>query len=484
MRARPGHADQDRADPDQADPDQADPDRADPDQADPDQADPDQADPDQADPDQADQDQADPDQADQDQADPDQADPDQAGPGAAVRGAARVTARSSGTVAALAAAAFLISLGAYAADVAVHPGLLNWFDLGVYNHAGLITRHDPAELYRWQLSPGVKFTYTPFAALIFAGCSVLPVLVLHWLMTVISIGALAATGWLTFSALGWRGRGRVTAVLAVAALALWTEPVLRALQLGQIELLLMALVVWDLCQDDRRWWKGAGTGIAAGIKLVPLIFIVYLVVCGRLRQAAMATAALACTVAAGFALLPHPSANWWLTGYFLRPGKVGGVASLVNQSLLALITRAMASVTAGTPAWLAAAALTAVAGLAAAALLHRTGRPVAGWVTCALTGLLVSPVSWDHHWVWIVPVLALLTDFAVRARGAARGGYWLLFVATAAVFGGWPDRWTGPLALVPDGLLGFFTGPHPVHEMYHLRGFQLISWNLFVVAGC
>jgi alpha-1,2-mannosyltransferase len=245
----------------------------------------------------------------------------------------------------------------------------------------------------------------------------------------------------------------------------------------------MALVVWDLCQDDRRWWKGAGTGIAAGIKLVPLIFIVYLVLCGRLRQAAMATAALACTVAAGFALLRRPSANWWLTGYFLRPGKVGGVASLVNQSLLALITRAMASVTAGTPVWLAAAALTAVAGLAAAALLHRSGRPVAGWVTCALTGLLVSPVSWDHHWVWIVPVLALLTDFAVQARGAARGGYWLLFVATAAVFGGWPDRWTGPLALVPDGLLGFFTGPHPAHEMYHLRGFQLISWNLFVVAG-
>ncbi len=400
-----------------------------------------------------------------------------------VRSGAELTTRSGGTVAALAAAAFLISLAAYAADAAVHPGLLNWFDLGVYNQAGLITRHDPAELYRWQLSPGIKFTYTPFAALVFAVCSLLPVVVLDWLMTVISIAALAATGWLTFSALGWRGQGRVTAVLAVTSLALWTEPVLRALQLGQIELLLMALVVWDLCQDDRRWWKGAGTGIAAGIKLVPLIFIVYLVLCGRLRQAAAATAAFACTVAAGFAMLPRPSANWWLTGYFLRPGNVGGVASLVNQSLLALITRAMASVSAGTPVWLGAAAVTAVAGLAAAALLHRAGRPVAGWVTCALTGLLVSPVSWDHHWVWTVPVLVLLTDRAVRARGAARCGYWLLFAATAAVFGGWPDRWTGPLALVPDGLLGFFIGPHPVHEMYHLRGFQLISWNLFVVAG-
>jgi hypothetical protein len=52
-----------------------------------------------------------------------------------------------------------------------------------------------------------------------------------------------------------------------------------------------------------------------------------------------------------------------------------------------------------------------------------------------------------------------------------------------AVFGGWPGHWTGPLALVPDGLLGFFVGPHPGHEIYHLHGPQLISWNLFVVAG-
>ena len=51
------------------------------------------------------------------------------------------------------------------------------------------------------------------------------------------------------------------------------------------------------------------------------------------------------------------------------------------------------------------------------------------------------------------------------------------------MFGGWPEHWTGPLALVPDGLLGFFVGPHPAHEVYHLHGLQLISWNLFVVAG-
>ena len=422
------------------------------------------------------------------QAGPDQASPDQA------RFPHRGLARGApGPSVALAAAACLISLAGYAADVALHSRglLLGWYDLGVYHHAGLIARHDPAALYSWQLRPGIKFTYTPFAAALFAAGSVLPAAMLRWLMTAGSIAALGATCWVTLGALGWAGRRRVTGTLAVAALSLWTEPVLRALQLGQIELLLMALIAWDLSQPDDRPWKGAGVGLAAGIKLVPLIFIPYLVLAGKFRQAAVAAAAFAATVAAGFAVLPRPSATWWLTGYFLHPGNVGDVGSLVNQSLLAVITRAMGSMRAATPVWLAVAALTAVAGLVAAALLDRRGRPVAGWITCALTGLLVSPVSWDHHWVWIVPVLAFLAHRAAPSRGTARGtgrsatrwAYWALLGAVAGVFGGWPEHWTGPLALVPDGLLGFFVGPHPVHEIYHLHGLQLISWNLFVAGG-
>jgi len=222
--------------------------------------------------------------------------------------------------------------------------------------------------------------------------------------------------------------------------------------------------------------------VAAGIKLVPLIFIPYLLLAGRLRQAAVASAAFAVTALAGFAVLPHASAHWWLTGYFLHAGNVGDVGSLLNQSLLAVLTRAAGSVRAATPAWLGLGAVIAALGLAAAAALDRRGRPVAGWVTCALTGLLVSPISWDHHWVWIVPVLVLLTDAAVRARGAARSGYGALAAGVAAAYGGWPYL-GGRLAGVPHGLIGFFVGPHPVHEIYYLHGLQVLGWNLFVVAG-
>jgi alpha-1,2-mannosyltransferase len=383
-----------------------------------------------------------------------------------------------------AAAVFVAALAAYLADVAWHPGhVVGWYDLNVYNHAGLIARSLPRELYTWQLRPGIKFTYTPFAALGFAAGSLLPWAVLRWLMTVASVAAVTATVWLTLGALGWRGRDRATAAVVVAAVGLWTEPVQRALHLGQIEPLLMVLVVWDLCQPDSRRWKGVGIGVAAGIKLVPLIFIPYLVLSGKLRQAAVAVAAFVGTGLVGFAFLPHASANWWLTGYFLHADNVGDVGSLLNQSLLALVTRAAGSVPVATPVWLGLAGVVGAVGLAAAATLNRSGRPVASWLTCALTGVLVSPISWDHHWVWIVPGLALLADAALRARGPARGGYWALAAGAATVFSAWPEHWTGPRAFRPHGLLGFFAGPHPVNEKYHLHGLQVIGWNLFVLAG-
>jgi alpha-1,2-mannosyltransferase len=385
----------------------------------------------------------------------------------------------------VAVAVCALALAAYLADMLLHPPgkMLDWYDLNVYNHAGLIARTSPRRLYTWQLHPGIKFTYTPFAALLFAATSLLPWTALRWLMTVAGLAALAGTVWLTSGALGWRGRSRAAAALGLTAAGLWTEPVQRGLHLGQIELLLMVAVVWDLCQPEHRRWKGVGIGVAAGIKLVPLIFIPYLVLAGKLRQAAVVTAAFAGTVVIGFVFLPYASAKYWLTGYVLHAGNVGNVGSLLNQSLFGLVVRALGSVRAGTPVWLALAVLIALLGCTAAAMLDRSGRPVAGWLTCALTGLLCSPISWDHHWVWIVPAMALFTDAAVRARGAARWGFWALDTAVFALFGAWPDQYTGPVAFVPQGLLGFFTGPHPVHMKYYLKGAQAIGWNLFVLAG-
>jgi alpha-1,2-mannosyltransferase len=409
-------------------------------------------------------------------------------PGVAVPvGAQPAGGRHGGRVLACAAAAFTLAVAAYLADVASHPLALtlDWFDLNIYNHAGLITRHAPATLYSWHFLPGVQYLYTPFAALGFAAGSLLPWVVLRWLMTVASLAAVPATVWVTFGQLGWRGRDRAAAVLAVSAVAMWAEPVLRSVQVGQVELVLMVLIAWDLCQPDRRRWKGAGIGVAAGIKLVPLIFIAYLLLAGKLRQAAVATGVFAATVVIGFIALPHESVTWWLTGYFLHAGDFSNTSlgSLLNQSLLALVTRTPAGTGSVAALWLGVAAVVGCLGLLAAAALARTGRPTAGWVTCAVTGVLISPISWDNHWIWIVPLLAVLADAGFRARRAARWGFWGFGVALAAVFADWPTHWTGRLAFVPHGLVGFDVRRHPMTEIFHLHGIQLVSWNLFVLGG-
>ncbi|HVB43478.1 MAG TPA: glycosyltransferase 87 family protein [Streptosporangiaceae bacterium] len=379
---------------------------------------------------------------------------------------------------------FCAALAAYLTDVAAHRGgLLAWFDLNVYNDAGLITRQLPSYLYIWELSRTIKFTYTPFAAVVFAGGSFLPWAVLRWVMTIASLVSVPVTAWLTLGALGRRGASRAAAALAVGAVALWTEPVVKSLFLGQIEPLLLLLVVWDLTRDDRRRWKGVGIGIAAGIKLVPLLFIPYLLLAGRFRQAAVATATFAATFAIGFVVLPGPSASYWLTGYFIRPGRTGGVDSLVNQSLLGMIARQVGGGVYAEPFWLPVAVVVALGGVAAGAALNRAGKAVPGWVLVGITSVLVSPISWDHHWVWIVPMLAMLAGLAMTAFGRDRWAYLTAALVTAVVFGSWTAKYSGPDAFVPSrGLIGWFVQPRGT-EATNLHGWQLLSWNLFVVGG-
>ena len=399
--------------------------------------------------------------------------------------------RRGGLVVPAAGAAALASAFAlYLANLLGHPGqqILNLLDLRLYVAAGQVALHAPATLYGWQFQPGMRFTYTPFAALLFAVIGHLPWAVLAWLMTGASMLALGLAVWLTLGGLGWAGRRRLGAALAITAAGFWTEPVQRVLHWGQIDLLLMTLVVWDLCRPDSERWKGAGIGLAAGIKLVPLVFIPYLVITGRIRQAAVALATFTALAGVGFAGLPGASAQWWFGPAFLHPGRTGFVGFVADQSLLAMFTRESGSVAAGTSCWLAAAAAIGVTGLTAGALWHRAGRPVYGWVTCALTGLLVSPVSWDHHWVWIVLMLPVLADVAVRARGAASWAGWAAAAALAALFAAWPLRWP-PAPQLPWGLI--WAAPHPLGggggrpwgSEYHWHLAASLTGNLYLLAG-
>jgi alpha-1,2-mannosyltransferase len=259
---------------------------------------------------------------------------------------------------------------------------------------------------------------------------------------------------------------------------------LRALYLGQIEPLLMLLVVWDLTRPDSKRWKGIGIGIAAGIKLVPLLFIPYLLLAGKVRQAAIAAGTFLATIVLGFIALPGPSASYWLTGYFMRPGRTGSVRSLVDQSLLGLLARLYGNVVPAQPVWLPLALAVAVGGLVGGAILTRTGRQAQGWTLVGITSVLVSPISWDHHWVWLVPVLAMLAGLAMKARHLARSAYLAAIVVVAAVTAAWPWQFSGPRAYIPErGLLGWFVQPPEVTQIVVVHGWQLLTWNLWIAVG-
>jgi alpha-1,2-mannosyltransferase len=401
---------------------------------------------------------------------------------------------------------FAVALGGYLAFTATQPAY-RWMvavDLAVYRRAGQVAAHiapgyDPrlgSPLYDWPRS-GLQFTYPPFAALTFTVLTLPSWTVLLKLSMGVNIAALLAAIWATLGGLGYRvGAARLGGALLLTGAMLWTEPVLRTLYLGQIELLLMALIMWDMCQPDRRWWKGAGVGFAAGIKLTPLVFIPYLLLSRRYRQAAVASATFAASVGLGFIVLPADSRRWWFGGLFLQSSRTGFVGWAGNQSLLAIITRLAGSVAGGTPIWLASAAVAAIIGLIAAALLDRAGHHVAGVLTCALTGLLSSPISWDHHWVWIAPAVATLAVYAVRARGLRRWALGSAAALVAAIFAAWPGFlwgqpldlggfWMGLIWAAPNTNPGTYAslGDRPWYPEYHWHGWQLLSGNLFVLTG-
>jgi alpha-1,2-mannosyltransferase len=164
---------------------------------------------------------------------------------------------------------FAASLVALAAFEAAPSGQRFMIDLQIYRWGGLLARHS-GDLYGGPFPHyNLFFTYPPMAALIFAIMSALPMPALKWLITAGSVVSLATTLWLTWGALGYRrSASRIGAALAVAGVALWLQPVQQTIGFGQVNLILMLIIVADLCLPDAVWLKGVGVGLAAGFKLM------------------------------------------------------------------------------------------------------------------------------------------------------------------------------------------------------------------------
>ena len=317
-----------------------------------------------------------------------------------------------------AVALLALSLAALAALCLAQPNVL--VDVLVYRAEGRAVL-DGTDLYgftvtEWELPA----TYPPFAALLFVPTAWPPLPVVQALF---AAGNAVLLAWLVHLSLRLAGRRAGPAALVTAtALGVWLEPVFQTFVFGQINLALACLVLWDLTRPDGARGKGLAIGVAAGIKLTPAIFAVYLLLTGRVRAGLTALAGFAGTAAVGAAVLPGASADFWTRRLF-ETGRVGKAWIVDNQSLQGLAARLLHTPEPG-PWWAVPAAAAGLLGLWLARRAHARGQAAWGVLITAGTALLVSPISWSHHWVWCVPLLAVLT---------ASGRRWPVY-AVAAVF--------------------------------------------------
>jgi hypothetical protein len=340
-----------------------------------------------------------------------------------------------------------------------------FIDLAVYRDGGEAVLHG-ARLYDLRFPGALAFTYPPLSALAFTLLAAAP---MHLLEPIVTGANLLLLPLMLGFALGLRpasasltGARRVRLALLTSALAIWLEPVWTTLRYGQIDLLIGALILYDLSRPDRSRSKGAATGLAVALKLTPAIFIAYLLLTRRVRAAAVSVSVFLVTVGLSFAVIPGDARAYW-GGAFLDPGRVGRIENAANQSLRGAFARLLHT-TSIEAVWLAATAVVALAGMTLAVRAGRRGDDARGFSLCALSGLLLSPVSWSHHWVLAVPALML---FAAEARH--RHSPRLLAATVAAA--------TAALAHV----IWWVPVNHPRHSELHLGPLQLVYADAYVL---
>ncbi|HEX3565737.1 MAG TPA: glycosyltransferase 87 family protein [Acidimicrobiales bacterium] len=368
---------------------------------------------------------------------------------------ARIRATPTWVVATAAVVVWLVSAG-----YMVHFGTHWHLDLRVYRSAGHALYHGGSPFTAFYTESHLPFTYPPFALLVLSPLSLGPlgliealwwlassaalVFTLYRLLTV-STGLTVGTGERLFTVdtgevprdpaappsglASAKPRALAVAALLGAAATLALEPVRSNMDYAQINVLLMLLVVVDLTnqQTTRTWWRGCLVGVAGAIKLTPLLYLAAFVVRRDWRSLARGVGTFVAATAVSWTILPSDSNLYWFH-QATDAQRTGPIAIVSNQSWNGLLRRPPFHW--GDPTavlWVILVLATVACGVFLAARLtaaHRTAETV---MALGLTELLVSPVSWTHHWSWV----AIAPIAAVSLWRVHRAVAWLLLVLVA-----------------------------------------------------
>ena len=341
-----------------------------------------------------------------------------------------------------------------------YPGELWQLDLEVYRDgAANLLRGYP--VYDWLTGAPqfLPFTYPPFSALAAIPLALVPFVAAGWAWSVLQLALLWWSVGMAFRPLLDRAGERAGLARGLVAAALvQTLPVSDGFRFGQVNAVIVALCLADLAARPGRWRAdrlptGALIGLAAAVKLTPAAFWLHFAAARRWRLlvASVTCAATATLLAA--AVAPAASAAFW-SDALLDPERLGPNSGTSNQSLRGALMRVgPESASLQSAIWVLAVVVVGVLGLRLSARLDRLGEQVAVVAAVGMMAVLVSPVSWIHHWHWgIVVVGALIGDGRVRRRVLAAASVYLVLLLPVPWWGGaWSGH--GPLVTVAGRLV-------------------------------
>jgi alpha-1,2-mannosyltransferase len=382
----------------------------------------------------------------------------------------------------------ILLAGAVIAVAAVAPIAVHWLtnppdqrlvDVDVYRAGGeAVLRGAPVYDMLTEPPQLLPFTYPPFAALLAAPLAMLPWPVVQVLWVAAIYVALAVAVWYAFRPLLARaGRYAPPATGALVGVLAYLQPVHDQTRFGQVGLFLMAMCLADCLAPATRWPRGMLIGLATAIKLVPGVFLVYLLITGRRQAAWNATLTAAAASLAAFAVLPGDSMDFWFDA-MLNSDRTGANNATTNQSLNGMLLRLYWPDRVTTLLWAACVLLLAAVGfrlarrasLAAARLdgADSHSLELAGVAVAGLLSVLLSPVGWVHHLVWVVPVIGALA-------GDGRDVRRCLVAAGVGVYFAFRIPWWGTRLIGEDhSAIERFTG-RIVQDAFGLAAIGLIA---------
>ncbi|MBF6224562.1 DUF2029 domain-containing protein [Nocardia abscessus] len=298
-----------------------------------------------------------------------------------------------------------------------------YIDLQVYRNGARVWL-DGGDLYG-PMPPvegiGLPFTYPPLAALFFAPLALMPLLLAEVLVVATSVASLGISLWLVLARLRPElSRPAVLAlVIGAVAVAQFFEPIRQTFGFGQINLVLMAAITLDCLVRKPFWPRGMLIGIAVSVKLIPAGYLLYFVLRKDWKAAGTLVVSAIAAVGLGFLLFPADSVNYWFHT-LADTGRIGPPYFAGNQSIKGMAFRLGVDDTVATLLWITLSLLAVALAAVWMRRLIDAGATVAALLVNAAAVLLVSPVSWSHHWVWIAPVLVVIAEMMVRGARSPR----------------------------------------------------------------